>query len=105
MRPAELLLRRVRFHHRHGNLLPLNLLFRLLCHPQELLIDTSPWCLPLHTALTLHEIIVDILAGGNNARHPEGGTEDGIEDLDEEGVQDGDGIAPSSKAVLIVSQK
>ena len=45
------------------------------------------------------------LAGGENARHHEGGTEDGIEDSDEEGFQDGDGIAPSSKAVLLVSQK
>ena len=44
-----------------------------------------------------------ILAGQNNARHPEGGTEDGIEDSDEEGLQDGDGIAHSSKAVLLVS--
>ena len=47
---------------------------------QELLIDTSPWCLPLHTALTLRKRIVTRLAGQNNARHPEGGTEDGIED-------------------------
>ena len=72
---------------------------------QELLIDTSPRCLPLHTTLTLCESIVAILAGQNNARHPEGGTEDVIEYSDEEVVQDGDGIAPSSKAVLLVSQK
>ena len=52
---------------------------------QELLIDPSPRCLTLHTALTLHEIIVARLAGQNNARHPEGGTEDGIEDSNEEG--------------------
>ena len=48
---------------------------------------------------------MDRLAGQNNARHPEGGKEDGIEDLDKEGFQDGDGIAPSSKAVLMVSHK
>ena len=72
---------------------------------QELLIDPSPRCLPLHTALALRESIVARLAGQNNARHPEGGTEDGIEDSDEEGFQDGDGIAPSSKAVLPVPQK
>ena len=62
---------------------------------QELLIDTYPLCLPLHTVLTLCEIIVAILAGQNNARHPEGGTEDGIEDSDEGCFQDGDGIVPS----------
>ena len=72
---------------------------------QELFIDPSPWCLPLHIALTLREIIVAILVGQNNARHTEGGIEDGIEDSDEEGFQDGDGIAPSSKSVLLVSQK
>ena len=72
---------------------------------QEISIDHSPWCLPLHTTLTLCGSIVAILAGQNNARHPEGGTEDFIEDSDEEGFQDGDGIAPSSKAVLLVSQK
>ena len=41
---------------------------------QKLSIDPSPWCLPLHTALNLHEIIVARLAGQNNARHLEGGT-------------------------------
>ena len=30
---------------------------------QELLINPSPWCLPLHTVLTLHESIVARLAG------------------------------------------
>ena len=40
-----------------------------------------------------------------NVRHPEGGTEDGIEDSNEEGLQDGDGIAPSSKSFLLLSQK
>ena len=29
----------------------------------KLLIDTSPWCLPLHTALDLHERILAILVG------------------------------------------
>ena len=72
---------------------------------QELFIDPSPWCLPLHTALTLREIIVSILAGQDNARHPEGDTEDGIEDSDEEGFQNSDGITPTSKEVLLVSQK
>ena len=72
---------------------------------QELLIDTSSRCLPLHTALNLREIIVAILSGQKNVRHPEGGTEDSIEDSDEEGFQDGDGIAPSSKEVLLVSRK
>ena len=46
---------------------------------QELSIDPYPRCLPLHTALTLRKRIVTRLAGRNNARHPEGGTEDGIE--------------------------
>ena len=45
------------------------------------------------------------LTGEKNARHPESGTEDGIEDSNEEGLQDGDGIAPSSKAFLLLSQK
>ena len=45
------------------------------------------------------------LSGQNNAIHPEGGTEDGIKDSDEEDFQDGDGIAHSSKSVLLVSQK
>ena len=72
---------------------------------QVLLIDPYPRCLPLHSTLNLHEIIVNILEGQNNARHPKGGTEDSIEDSDEEGFQDGDGITPSSKAVLLVSQK
>ena len=40
-----------------------------------------------------------------NARHPEGGTKDGIKDSDEEDVQDGDEIMPSSKAVLLVSHR
>ena len=40
---------------------------------------------------------MDRLAGQNNARNPEGGTEVGIEDSYEEGFQDGDGSAPSSK--------
>ena len=30
---------------------------------QELLIDTFPWCLLLHTSLALREIIVSILTG------------------------------------------
>ena len=72
---------------------------------QELLIDTFPWCLPLQTTLTMREIVVARLAGENNARHTEGGTEYGIEDLDEEGLQDGEGISTSSKAALMVSQK
>ena len=45
---------------------------------QELLIDPSPRCLPLHNALTMSGRIVSRLAGQNNAIHPEGGTEDGI---------------------------
>ena len=72
---------------------------------QELLIDTSPRCLPLHTALTLPESIVARLAGQNNARNSKDVTEDSMEDSDEEGYQDDDVIAPSSKAVLMVSQK
>ena len=68
---------------------------------QDLCIDPFPLCLPLHTALTLREIIVARLAGQNNARHPESGTEDGIEDSDEEVFQYGDGITPSSKTVLM----
>ena len=72
---------------------------------QELLIDPSPWFLPLNTLFTLHESIVSRFSGQNNAIHPEGGTEDGIEDSYKEGFQDGDGSAPSSKAVLRVSQK
>ena len=72
---------------------------------QEISIDHSPWFLPLHTTLDLCESIVAILAGQKNARHPEGGTEDVIEDSDEEGFQDGDGIAPSSKSVMLFSQK
>ena len=63
---------------------------------QELLIDPSHWCLLLHTALALHEIIVGRLAGQKSARPPEGGTEDSMEDSDEEVFQDSDGIAPSS---------
>ena len=62
---------------------------------QELLIGPPHRCLPLHTTLTLREIILDRLVGKNNPRYPEGGTEDGIEDSDEEGFQDSDGIAPS----------
>ena len=58
--------------------------YSLTPQSQELLIDTSNLCLPLHTSLTLCEIIVAILVGGNNSSHPEGGTEDGIEDSDEE---------------------
>ena len=69
---------------------------------QELLIDPYPRCLLLHTTLTLHEIIVSRLAGKNNARNPEGGTEDDIEDSDEECFQDGDGITPYSKSVMMV---
>ena len=72
---------------------------------QDLLIDPSPRCLPLHNKLKLRDRIVARLAGKKNARNSEGGTEDGIEDSDEEGFQDGDGIAPSSKSVLLVSQK
>ena len=41
---------------------------------QELFSDPSPRFLPLHGVLTLCEIIVEIFSGGNNARHPEGGT-------------------------------
>ena len=72
---------------------------------QELLVDPYSLCLPLHTALTLCESIVARLEWNDNARHPEGVTDDGIEDSDENGFQDGDGIAPSSKAVLLVSKK
>ena len=72
---------------------------------QELLIDPYPQCLPLHTELTMCERIVFTLAGQNNARHPGDGTEDGIEYSYEEGFQDGYGIAPSSKAVLLVLKK
>ena len=50
-----------------------------------MLIDPYPRCLPLHTALTLRDSIVATLAGNKNARHPEGGTEDGTEDSNEEG--------------------
>ena len=45
------------------------------------------------------------LAGQNNARDNEGGTEYGIEGSYEEGFQDSDGIATSSKAVMMVSHK
>ena len=45
---------------------------------QELLIDHYPWCLPLHTTLTLRESIVFRLEGQNTERYPEGGAEDGI---------------------------
>ena len=62
---------------------------------QDMLSDPSHWCLPLHTVLTLCERIVARLVDQKNTRHLEGGTEDGIEDSDEEGFQDGDGIAPS----------
>ena len=72
---------------------------------QELLIDPSPQCLPLHTTLAVRESIVARMEEQDNAVHPEGGTKDGIEDSDEEGFQDSDGIAPSSKSVLLVSQK
>ena len=72
---------------------------------EELLIDTSPWCIPLHTALTLCERIVARLEGQKNARNTEGGTEDGIKYSDEESLQDGNGIATSSKSLLLVSQK
>ena len=72
---------------------------------QVLLIDPYPRCLPLHTTLDLRESIVEILAGENNSRHLECGTEYGIEHSDEEGFQDGDGIEPSSKSFLMVSQK
>ena len=72
---------------------------------QDLFIDTSPRFLPLHTALTLRESIVARFSGQKNARNPKGGTEDGIEDSDKEGFQDDDGITPSSKEVLLVSQK
>ena len=37
---------------------------------QELLIDISPWCLPLHTTLAVHERIVSSFTGQNNAIHP-----------------------------------
>ena len=37
---------------------------------QELLIEPSPRCLPIHTALDLCERIVGRLAGKNNARYP-----------------------------------
>ena len=37
VRPSELLLKRVRFHHHPGNLLHLNLLCCLLCHPQDVM--------------------------------------------------------------------
>ena len=40
--------------------------------------------------------------GRKNAINPGGGTEDGIEDSDEEVSQDSDGIAPYSKEVLLV---
>ena len=72
---------------------------------RELIIDPSPQALTLHTSLTMCERIMDRLEGQNNARHLEGGTEDGIEDSDEEGFQDGDGITPSSKSILLVSYK
>ena len=52
---------------------------------QELLIDPSPQCITIHIALTLCESIVARLTGQKNSRPPEGGTEDGIEDSDEEG--------------------
>ena len=45
------------------------------------------------------------LAEKNNAIHPEVVTEGGILDSDEEGFQDSDGTEPSSKEVLLVSQK
>ena len=41
---------------------------------QDLLIDTSPQCLTLHTSLNLRERIVAILARQKNARHTEDGT-------------------------------
>ena len=73
---------------------------------QELLIDPSPHFLPLHTSFSQREIIVARLEGrGVNARHPEGGTEDSMEDSYEEGFQGGDGIAPTSKSVMMVSHK
>ena len=50
---------------------------------QEPFIDPSPRFLLLPTALTLRESIVARLEGQNNARNPESGTEDGIEDSDE----------------------
>ena len=53
----------------------------------------------------MRDSIVFRLVRQNNARHPEGDTEDGIENSDEEGFQDGDGITPSSKEVFMVSQK
>ena len=72
---------------------------------QGLLIDPTHWFLPLHTKLALCEIIVARFSGQKYAIHHECGTEDGIEDSDEEGFQNGDGIEPSSKAVLMVLQK
>ena len=45
------------------------------------------------------------LVGENNVRHPEDGTEDGMKDSDEEDLQDGDGNAHYSTAVLMVSHK
>ena len=72
---------------------------------KELLVDPSHWYLPLHNSLTHCERIVARLAGQNNARNLEGRTDDGIEDSYEEGFQDSYGIAPSSKVVLLVSQK
>ena len=66
------------------------------------MIEPSSRCILLHAALALRESIMTRLTGQNNARHSEGGTEDGIEDSDKEGYQDGDGIAPSSKEVLLV---
>ena len=62
---------------------------------QELLIDSSPWCLPHHTTSTLRESILARLSGQNNAIHSEVGTEYGMADSDEEGFQDSDGIVPS----------
>ena len=50
----------------------------LMPQSQKLLIYPPPWCIPFHTELTLRESIVDRLTGQKNARHPEGGTEDGI---------------------------
>ena len=47
----------------------------------------------------------DRLARQNNSRHLEGGTEEGIQYSYEEGFQDGDGITPSSKSVMMVLQK
>ena len=45
------------------------------------------------------------MVGQKNSRHTEDGTEDYIEDSDYEVLQDVDGVSPSSKAVLMVSQK